>query len=70
MQGVPYVRNMAMYVVFLHVCIFTFLSYLNQSCQEPMIKDAEALPCGHSFHKKCVADWENQTQRLNCAVCK
>ena len=35
-----------------------------------MIKDAEALPCGHSFHKKCVADWENQTQRLSCAVCK
>jgi hypothetical protein len=33
-------------------------------------KQKDDLPCGHSFHRKCLARWEKTSKKMNCPLCR
>ena len=33
-------------------------------------KEKHTLPCGHTFHSKCMFIWENTNGRLTCPLCR
>lgn len=40
-------------------------------CLSQMVnKDQQKLPCGHTFHRKCMSTWEKSKGRLTCPLCR
>lgn len=41
-----------------------------QVCAEALDMSTKVLPCGHSYHKKCIQDWVGRNPEFVCPGCR
>ena len=39
-------------------------------CYDSIATDWCHLPCGHAFHSKCIHEWEKESLKMECPLCR